>query len=196
MFDARGAELFGQTDGVARRPLPSDLVSALRRAREVEAAAATQDQHQRAVRATSILAAAAVGSGWHGTEVAALLGISTSALHARMSRVRDAPLVGLDVTPAPPPPTHSAPPLPVEQREWLTANEAMAMARISTRTLHIWFHNGLLPRTRTDHARRLYARADLERIATSPRRGAVGVSWPAVHDAIAAESGQQPPSIA
>jgi hypothetical protein len=180
----------GHTVFVQSRALPPDLVATLRRAREVEAAAVDRrEAWLRAVRATSILLAAADEAGWRAFEVAGVLGMSVTSVRVRVRKGRRwrGDTHGLDVTPAPPPPGHCVPPLPVAVREWLTAKQAAALAGIARPSLYQWHRAGLLPRTRTDRRPWLYARSDLERIVEAPCYRNVGVSWSAVREAIAAE---------
>ena len=75
----------------------------------------------------------------------------------------------------------------MEQREWLTAKHAAAVAGIARPSLHQWYGAGMLPRTRTDTSPWLYARSDLERIAAAPRYHNLGVSWAAVRNMIASD---------
>jgi hypothetical protein len=154
----------------------------------VEDAAVGRDQWLRAVQATTHLVQAAVEAGWTCTEMAPHVGVDAPALRTRVRRVRRPDRSGLDLTPAPPRRGHVAPPLPVEERQWLPWRDARLVAGVSSRTLHLWFRQGFMPNTIIGrNGKRLYARTDLDRIAEAPRRGAVGVSWSAVRDAVAVD---------
>lgn len=159
---------------MAARPLPSDLESALKRTMRVERAAATREQWLNAVRATTGLVRAAQAAGWTCADLAPALGMKVKTLRRRVTRVPHDAAGGIEVTPAPPPAGHAAPPLPPEQREWLTSTQARELAgAISPLTLAQWHHAGLLPRTRTDAPGNgyLYSRADIERVLAAPRNG-------------------------
>lgn len=174
---------------VENRQLPLDLVAALRRARELERLAAGRDQWVHATRATARLAQAAVAVGWRIVEVAADLELPAGTLSARIRGLPDADDTGLVVTPPPPPAGHVAPPLPVDQREWLTYGEAAQVAGVSLGTVSQWHRAGLLPSTITGaKGRFLYSRTDLERIRSAPRRGTVGVDRPSVVKALRAQN--------
>ena len=76
----------GADQSVDRRPLPTDLAAVLRRAREVELDAVTRVQLLDAVRATTVLTAAARREGWRTVELAAGLGMQRKALDRRLHR--------------------------------------------------------------------------------------------------------------
>jgi hypothetical protein len=169
------------------RTLPGDLTASLHRARAVEHAAVTRPQRLAAVHATTMLILAARQEGWTISELAPPLDLSQVTVRRRIDRARHRPAAhGLTIPPAPPPSDHVAPPLPVEEREWLTVHEASALAGVAPRSLSQWWRAGLMPATHRAGKHRLrYSRTDLERIMTARRDGAFGVSWPVVRAAIA-----------
>jgi hypothetical protein len=161
---------------VDARELPADLIAVLGTARRVEAAAVTRRQYLAALRATTGLVHRARAEGWTYAELAPALGMKVRTLVGRVERAPAAinELCGVVITPPPPREGHSAPPLPLEQREWLTSVEARQFVGIRTTvTFSQWRRAGMLPRTRTDAPGKgyLYARTDLLRIINAPRNG-------------------------
>ena len=158
---------------MAARPLPADLADALASMRRVEDAAVMRPQRLAAIRATTGLVHRARTEGWTCVELAPALGLS---MHTLWRRVQVAPadeqLHGVVVTPPPPKNDHRPPPVPPEDREWLTLREALAVAGIKSKmTLYRWRSRGMLPNTKTNRTRFLYARTDLERMLRQPRNG-------------------------
>ena len=176
------ASLLGRTTACHCRQI---LHSALDRARRVEAAAQGRAQWLTAVTATRTLRMAANDAGWTGEQLAEASGLSLAAVRKKIQQTRRAGRrPGLEVTPAPP--KHPPPPLPRDQRAWLRASEAEHVYGVSKQLIAAWRRAGLMPSTqRLDQARRLYAKSDLDRIVTAPRRGIRGgVSWRAVREQI------------
>ena len=138
-----------------------------------------------AVRATTLLVVGARAEGWMVTELAGALGLKVATLRKRLESIEAAPPTGgLAITP--PAPTMPAPPLPVEQREWLATAEAAAAAVVTSEAIAQWYRAGLLPNTqRRGKVQLRYARSDLERVLAAPRHGRRGVSWAAVRVEIA-----------
>ncbi len=95
---------------------------------------------------------AAVGAGWTRTEIGAVLGMKYQAVAARVATARtrygDATPALLGDTPLDRPPNPAAVLCrPVEQREWLTVNEAAQLAGCHILTVRNWRLGGLLPNT-------------------------------------------------
>lgn len=169
------------------RDLPTELVAALRRARDVEQVAfdaGGRRQQRQAVAGPAAIMLAAVEAGWKQTEIAAAAGIQRQAVAKRLKTARSrygdqVPALLLDA------PLEAPDPLailkrPVEQRQWLTPKEAATSAGCHEFTIRNWLQAGLLPNTQTARRRRLILRADLERVVKGPRYNAHGVSYAAM----------------
>jgi hypothetical protein len=183
----------GENCYVSSRAASDELREVLRRARQVEAAATTSAQRRRAVAATGALLLASVQAGWTPAELAKAIGLQDQTTRARIRRAkqrRDGASVGITVEPAPPRSTRRAQ-IPLDQREWLRAGEAMQAAGVCYETLTQWRRAGLLPTgRRTGRGNIRYSQIDLQRIATAPRRGKTGVQRRAVLEAIKADQSQ------
>lgn len=167
------------------RPVPDGLAAALRAVHGVERAAVGKDQRRRAAQATSVLMLAAVDAGWQVTEIGRVIGMRRHAASRRVVAARDRRHpTGLAV-PSPPPRRAPRPSdllrVPVEQRDWLSTQEAADHAHVPIVALRTWRRGGLLPATRAlNRTRNLYARADLQRVINAPRYNARGVNHQAV----------------
>lgn len=156
------------------RHLPSDLEAVLSTVRRVEHAAATRRQLLDAIHGTTGLVHRARAEGWTCVDLAPALGLSVLTLRRRCHVAPADPddLHGVMVTPPPPKPTHKAPALPSDDREWLTMPEALTVTGIKSKmTLYRWLRDGMPQNTQTDRTRFLYSRSDLERILALPRNG-------------------------
>lgn len=133
----------------------------------------TRAQLLEAIHATTGLVHRARAEGWTCVELAPALGLNVHTLRRRVQvRPAAAELHGVAVTPPPPKPQHVPPPLPPEDRVWLTLPEALVVAGVKSKmTLYRWLRDGMLPNTRTDRTRFLYSRGDLERVSAGRRNG-------------------------
>lgn len=156
------------------RELPDDLAALLERARAVETAAATSSQRQNAATATTRLLLACLDAGWRLFELQAAAGLKRSTAQRRVTNARTR---GLEpaavVVPLPPARRRKRSDVwrtPVEQREWLSVQEAADFAGVNVSTIARWRRAGVLPNTTwTSSVQALYLRADIIRVAVQPR---------------------------
>lgn len=158
------------------RPIPDELLAALRAARRVETTVDLPRQRARGYAATNRLLAAVHAAGWAYAEIAPVMGISAAAVRQRA--VRTGPAAGIEIPspPEPEPAKHA-----VDRTVWLTSAEASAVASVSVATLALWRQAGLLPRTQPRSKTFFwYHVGDLQRIVAAPRYRRGGVDRSAV----------------
>ena len=151
-------------------------MASLQAARQLEALADTPRRFRNVVAATGAILLAAHDAGWLYSELADAAGLTRATVYARVTAARrryndvvpalviDAPLARVD--------PYAVLRRPVDEREWLTAREATEFVQRDYSTIRHWLADGLLPNTtRRGRGKRLYLRADLQRVLarTSPR---------------------------
>ena len=170
-----------------RRRLPVDLEQQLQCAVEREAGAQSRGRRTEAIAETSLILLAAYDCGWRLVELAEAAGLQPSTVSARVRHARRSGRpMSIEVV-APPAPVGE---LPLDQREWLKAGDACAVAGVTYTTLRQWRECGLLPTSRRVTTRLyLYARADLDKIIAAPRLPNSGIDRRAVLATLAPYAG-------